>query len=495
MSDLIATVYPAAAKPEEAGQRLFKPQIEYPSSISDAAIAVRTAVISKSSLATIVALAALALAPATRVHAQDTPQGGATLFQNVRIFDGKGGSLTALSNVLVKGNKIERISTATIDAEPGTTVVAGGGRTLMPGLIDAHWHAMLIRANPAEAIHGDVGYNNILAADEATDTLMRGFTTVRDVGGPTFGLKRAIDEGVVKGPRIYPSGAVITVTSGHGDFRQLSELPRTIGGMLSRMEQIGATMVADSPDEVRMRVREQLMQGASEIKLTAGGGVSSPFSPVDVSTFTETELHAAVEAAENWGTYVTVHAFTSAAIQRSIAAGVRCIEHGFLMDDETAKMMAEKGIWLSTQPLPEELRLGFPVGSVQREKADKVFPGIAKTYELAKKYKLKTAWGTDVLFSRALAQKQGAILASLVRWYTPAEALTMATSTNAELLAMSGERNPYPGKLGLVEPGALADLLLVDGNPLENIQLIADPEKSFVVIMKDGKIHKNKLPK
>lgn len=428
-----------------------------------------------------------------RLIAQDV-QPTIVLFQNVRVFDGKSGTLSGPSNVLVRGNKIERISTAPIptDRSAKTQIIEGSGRTLMPGLIDAHWHAMLIRANPAQAMAGDVGYNNIAAAVEATDTLMRGFTTVRDVGGPVFGLKSAIDSGLIAGPRIFPSGAVITVTSGHGDFRQLSELPRTIG-TLSRMEQIGASMVADSPDEVRLRVREQLMQGASQIKLTAGGGVASPFSPIDVSTFTEAELRAAVEAAENWGTYVTVHAFTPAAIQRAIAAGVKCIEHGFLMDEATAKLIAEKGVWLSTQPLPEGLREGFPVGSVQRAKADEVWPGIARTYELAKKYKIKTAWGTDVLFSQALAQQQGAILASLVRWYSPAEALAMATGTNAELLALSGKRNPYPGKLGVVEEGALADLLLVDGDPIANINLVADPNKNFVVIMKDGKVYKNIL--
>jgi imidazolonepropionase-like amidohydrolase len=441
------------------------------------------------------ALALMAVGLASAARAQGTPpaNAGATLFQNVRIFDGKAALLSAPSNVLIRGNIIERVSTAPIAAEPGVTVIAGNGRTLMPGLIDAHWHAMLIRPNPAEAVNGDVGYNNIAAGVEATDTLMRGVTTVRDVGGPVFGLKSAIDAGLIAGPRIFPSGAFITVTSGHGDFRQLSELPRTIGGMLSRMEQIGGSMVADSPDEVRVRVREQLMQGAAQIKLTAGGGVSSPFSPIDVSTFTEAELRAAVEAAENWGTYVTVHAFTPVAIQRSIAAGVKCIEHGFLMDEATAKLMADKDVWLSTQPLPEGLRQGFPPGSVQRAKADEVWPGIARTYELARKYKLKTAWGTDVLFSQALAQQQGAILASLVRWYSPAEALAMATGTNAELLALSGKRNPYPGKLGVVEQGALADLLLVDGNPLENINLIADPAKNFKVIMKDGHVYKNAL--
>jgi imidazolonepropionase-like amidohydrolase len=211
-------------------------------------------------------LVGLGLASAVNAQGNPPPSAGATatLFQNVRIFDGKSSALSAPSNVLVKGNVIERIGTAPIAAEAGVTVVAGGGRILMPGLIDAHWHAMLIRPNPVQAIAGDAGFNNIAAGVEASDTLMRGFTTVRDVGGPVFGLKSAIDSGLIAGPRIYPSGALITVTSGHGDFRQLSDLPRTIGGMLSRMEQIGGSMVADSPDEVRVRTREQLMQGASK---------------------------------------------------------------------------------------------------------------------------------------------------------------------------------------------------------------------------------------
>jgi imidazolonepropionase-like amidohydrolase len=428
--------------------------------------------------------AALVLAFCTTASADDI------LFENVRIFDGKGASaLSATSNVLVQGNVITRISTDPVEAE-GAERIAGNGRTLMPGLIDAHWHAMLAASTPAEAM-GDVSFSSILAGDEATDTLMRGFTTVRDVGGPAFGLKRAIDQGIIPGPRIYPSGAMITVTSGHGDFRQLTDLPRR-AGVLTPMETAGGAMVVDSPDEVRMRVREQFMQGAVLVKLTAGGGVSSPFSPLDVTTFTEPELRAAVEIAENWGTYVAAHAFTSDAIRKAIAVGVKCIEHGFLMDEETAKLIAEKDIWLSLQPLPEGMRTNLREGTIERAKADEVWPGIDRTYELAKKYKIKTAWGTDVLFSRALAQQQGAILASLSRWYTPAEALAMATGTNGELLALSGKRNPYPGKLGVVEQGALADLLLIDGNPLENIDLVADPA-NFKIIMKDGVIYKNSL--
>ena len=322
---------------------------------------------------------------------------------------------------------------------------------------------------------------------------MRGFTTVRDLGGPSFGLKRAIDEGIVPGPRIYPSGALITVTGGHGDFRQPFELPRALGNTQSRGEQTGAAMIADSPDEVRVRAREQLLQGATQIKLTAGGGVASPHSPLDVSTFTEAELRAAVEAAENWGTYVTVHAYTPVSIQRAIAAGVKCIEHGHLMDEPTARLIAEKGIWLSTQAFPDELAEVFPVGSLERNKALEVFAGTDRTFTLAKKYKIKTAFGTDILFSARLAQRQGELLSKLVRWYTPAGTLIMATGTNAQLLELSGKRNPYPGKLGVVEEGALADLLLVNGDPIANIKLIEDPAKNFVVIMKDGKVFKNTL--
>ncbi|HSH63119.1 amidohydrolase family protein [Methyloceanibacter sp.] len=418
---------------------------------------------------------------------------GTVLFQNVRVFDGKSSELSAPTNVLVRGNKIEKITTGDIpiDRNAGTTVVDGSGRALMPGLIDAHWHAMLVRPTPPEVLANDIGYTNLLAGVEATATLMRGFTTIRDMGGPSFGLKRAIDEGLVPGPRIYPSGAMITITSGHGDFRQLSDLPRTVGS-LSRMEQIGGSMVADSPDEVRLRVREQLMQGASQIKLTAGGGVASPFSPLDVSTFTEVELRAAVEAAENWGTYVCTHAYTPASIQRSIAAGVKCIEHGHLMDDATAQLMADKGIWLSTQPFLD-MTSAAALGPQEQEKKRQVVAGTETVYALAKKYKIKTAFGTDILFSKALAERQNARLTDLTKWYTPAEALSMATSTNGELMALSGLRNPYPGKVGVVEEGALADLLLVDGDPLADIELIEDPAKNLVVIMKDGKIYKNRL--
>ena len=421
------------------------------------------------------------------------PETRAILFENVRVFDGKSGVVSPPSHVLVRDRTIARISTAPIAADPSVTVIAGNGRTLMPGLIDAHWHTMLVRPTPVAAIMGDVGFISLMAGAEATDTLMRGFTTVRDLGGPAWGLKQAIDMGIVAGPRIWPSGAMITVTSGHGDFRQPFELPRTIGAPQSRMEQINGSLIADGPDEVRVRVREQLMLGASQIKLTAGGGVSSPHSPLDVSSFTEAELRAAVEAAGNWGTYVGVHAYTPPAVRRAIDAGVKVIEHAHLIDDATARYMSEKGVWLSTQPFLAEEAVPFAPDSLEYRKKQAVVAGTEVIYGLVRKYRLKTAWGTDILFSESQARRHGALLAAMTRWFTPAEALVMATSTNADLLALSGLRSPYEGKLGVVEEGALADLLLVDGNPLENITLIEDPAKNFVVIMKDGKIYKNLL--
>lgn len=433
-------------------------------------------------------VAAQETAPMTSASA--TPS--AILFRNVRIFDGVSGQLSGPANVLVRGNVI-----ASVDADAASVsdalVIDGAGRTLMPGLIDVHWHTILVGMSVPETLQADPGLLNIVGAVEAEKTLMRGFTTVRDVGGAPWSLKQAIDAGRIPGPRIYPSGAMITVTSGHGDFRSATDLPRTLGAPGSRLDEEGGTAVADSPDEVRIRVREQLMRGASQIKLTAGGGVSSPHSPLDVVAFSEAELRAAVDAARDWGTYVTVHAYTPAAVQRAIRAGVACIEHASLMDDASAREIARSGTWLSAQPLPPELANAFPRGSNEWEKAQEVLAGVDKTYQLAIKYKLKTAWGTDVLFSSALATRQGELLASMAKWYSPAQVLVMATSTNAELLALSGKRNPYKGALGVVKEGALADLLLVDGNPLEDLSLVANAERNFKVIMKDGVIYKNSL--
>ncbi len=440
-----------------------------------------------------VALLALGCAASQVAHAQ-APQPTGVIFENVRIFDGISDRLSAPANVLVVGNVIKAISSTPVADPPSTRVIRlqGGGRTLMPGLIDAHTHIMFETVSQVAVLTSDIGFTNVAAVKAANDMLMRGFTSIRDLGGPVFGLKRGIDLGLVPGPRIWPSGAFISQSGGHGDFRLPNDLPARPGDF-TFSERVGAAAIADNPDAVRLRAREQLALGASQIKLMAGGGVASSYDPLDVTQYTVPEIRAAVEAAENWGTYVTVHAYTPYAVRQAIEAGVKCIDHGQLLDEPTARLMAEKGVWWSLQPFTDEGTSPFPEGSPNRVKQLQMFSGTDAAYGLAKKFKIKTAWGTDILFSAEAAAGQGAQLAKMVRWYTPAEALRMATAGNAELLALSGLRSPYAGKLGVVQEGALADLLLVDGDPLTTISLIADPTKNVVLIMKDGTIYKNLL--
>ncbi len=414
-------------------------------------------------------------------------------FVNARVFDGRSEALRGGLKVVIEGNLIKSVAPAADAGAADVQTIDCGGRALMPGLIDAHWHAMFAAAPLNVLLTADVGYINLVAAEEAKRTLMRGFTSVRDMSGPTFGLKRAIDGGIVAGPRIWPSGAMISQTGGHGDFRLPYEVPAAPNGPLSRGDAMGAGAIADGADRVLARAREQLMLGASQLKLAAGGGVASNYDPIDVSQYTEAEFRAAVDAAENWGTYVAVHAYTPRAIRTAIRGGVRCIEHGHLMDERTAQLIGDNDIWLSTQPFLDNefsIRMPTPEGEA---KAALVYAGTDAAYRLARQYKLKTAWGTDILFDPSMTANQGAMLTTLAQWYRPAEILRMATSVNAELLTMSGPRNPYPGKLGVVEEGALADLILVDGDPLANLKLIADPDTNFPVIMKDGRFVKNAL--
>jgi imidazolonepropionase-like amidohydrolase len=423
-------------------------------------------------------------------------ESSATVFRGVRVFDGRTSALSGPSDVVVRGATIELVgptAAESVPAGPDVRVIDGGGRVLMPGLIDAHWHATFVAVSAGVALTADPGYLHLMAGREAQRTLLRGFTSVRDAGGPSFALKRAIDEGAIAGPRIYPAGAFITQTAGHGDFRMRHEVPRACG-TLSHGEVTGASTIADGVDQVLRAAREQLLLGASQLKVMAGGGIASPYDPIDVTQYTEAELRAAVEAAEDWGTYVMVHAYTPRAISRSIRAGVRCIEHGHLADDPTAQLMAETETWWSLQPFLDDEDAYVIPDPAGRAKQLQVTAGTDRSYQLARKHGVKVAWGSDILFDASLAARQGRQLVKMTRWYTPAEVLVSATSGNAELLALCGPRNPYPGRLGVVEPGALADLLLVDGDPIANIDLLADPDRSLLVIMKDGRIHKDSAP-
>ena len=317
--------------------------------------------------------------------------------------------------------------------------------------------------------------------------LLRGFTAVRDMGGPIFGLKAGIDSGKYTGPRIWPSGATISQTSGHGDFRLPSEMSRRFFGKPSRAEMMGATFIADGRDEVLTATRENLRFGASQIKLMAGGGSSSAYDPIDVTQYLPEELSAAVAAAEDWGTYVAVHAYTPRAVRRAVDAGVKSIEHGQLLDDDTIKLLADKGVWLSLQNLPPPLETDPPE---RKAKKAEVATGSDKAWAAAKKYHVKLAWGTDFLFRPEENKLQNSFLLKLTKWFTPAEILKLVTHDNAQLLALSGLRSPYQGQLGVVQQGALADLILVNGDPVANLNLIADPDRNFAVIMKDGQIYK-----
>ncbi|MBW8639727.1 amidohydrolase family protein [Hoeflea sp. WL0058] len=438
-------------------------------------------------------VASLAAAPFTPPLAAAQPDRRPLLFTDMRVFDGHSDALLEGVNVLVSGNRIEALVPAG-EAVGDARVISGAGRVMMPGLIDAHWHSIMAAIPQVVALTADITYVHYVAGEEAGRTLMRGFTTIRDVGGPSFALKRAIDEQIVMGPRIFPSGAMISQTSGHGDFRFRNEIPRSAQSGLSAAEAAGISAIADGDAEVLRRTREQLALGASQIKIMVGGGVSSLFDPIDSTQLRPEEIRAAVDAAADWGTYVCSHVYTSKGINRAIDNGVRSIEHGQLADEDTVRRMADTDTWWSLQPFLADEDANPKQLPEQREQQKMIAEGTMRAFELGQKHKANMAWGTDILFDPAKTSTQGKQLAKISRWFSNVDVLKMGTSRNAELLGLSGPRNPYPGKLGVIEAGALADLLIVDGNPLDNINLIADPETNFLMIMKDGRIYKDAMP-
>ena len=432
-------------------------------------------------------LLVITAAPAS---AQQSPP-SETVFRNVRVLDVVKGELRPAADVVIRGNRIESIGPSA-KAAAGAKIIDGKGQTLMPGLIDVHVHIgfgslLLTQLYDADTTPEKLGSAMTRSAGQM---LLRGFTAVRDMGGPIFPLKRAIDAGKTPGPRIWPSGAVISQTSGHGDFRTPSERSRRFFGKPSRAEEYGATFIADGRDDVLTATRENLRMGASQIKLMAGGGTSSAYDPIDVTQYTLDEMKAAVEAADDWNTYVAVHAYTPRAVRRAIEAGVKCIEHGQLLDEPTIELMAQRGVWLSAQNLIPDSPNMTPE---RRKKRAGIIEGNARVWPMAKKHGVKLAWGTDLLFEPELNAQQNSLILALRQWFTPAEILKLVTYDNAQLLALSGPRAPYEGKLGVVETGAVADLILVNGDPLTNLDLIAEPAKNFSIIMKDGAIYKNTM--
>lgn len=415
------------------------------------------------------------------------------LIQNVQVFDGHT-LKTTIENILIQDNLIHKISSFPIDLEGDeeTLVVDGKYKFLMPGLIDAHWHAYMSCNTMIDLVTADTAYTQLKAGQEAGRTLLRGFTSIRDAGGPVFGLKRAIDEHIIAGPRIFPSGAIISQTGGHGDFRAPYDMPLPFDCChLTHTEEIGAAIIADGIDAVTVAARNNLRLGASQIKLMTGGGVASLYDKLTDVQFFEEEIHAAVKAATDAGTYVMVHVYVPKGIARAIHAGVKSIEHGHLIDELTMELIAKKEVWLSMQPFTLDTN-HYPTPEQQR-KHERVVKGTDLTYKLAKTYQVKLAWGTDILFNPAQTENENQSLLKLKNWFSNYEILKMVTFENAQLLALSGLRNPYPHKLGVIEEGAYADLLITKGNPLEEIDLLGNPKENLLFIMKNGEIYKNKL--
>lgn len=438
----------------------------------------------------LVASLGAATVPAVAQNTAETRQ--RILITNVNVFDGINEQRIENANVLIEGNLIRTVSTDPIKAD-GATAIDGGGRTLMPGIIDSHVHLAVGNIGVSDIMNELPGYMTIRATVAARQLLDQGITTVRDMGGETFTIKRAIDEGLIPGPRIYPSGAFITQTGGHFDFRPRGAANPTLTGEVPFWSRYLVQMV-DGPDDVAAAARENLRLGASQIKLAIGGGVSSPADPIDTSQFTYEEIKAAVDAAENWGTYVTVHGYTTRALNVAMDAGVKVIEHGQLMDRATLDRMAREGVWLSVQPFTECEEPNLT--PAQNAKQAIVCQGTAQVYRWIKETPdLKVTHGTD-MFLNPTTGLTGATaqMTRLAAWFTPYEILKMATGNAGELLKLSGPRNPYQeGDLGVIAEGAYADLLIVDGNPLEDISLLADPEKNIKLIMKNGTIYKSEL--
>jgi imidazolonepropionase-like amidohydrolase len=479
------------------------------------------------------------------VFAQQEPP-SVTLFKNVMVFDGTTNALLD-RDVLVVGNKIHTVAdeipeagtweveaglggpvysplsgggtgyTFIVEGEQGTTtvklapnVIDGGGRTLMPGLIDSHTHLNLSMDNGRtgmEMARWDFMASHATAG--ALEWFYDGFTTVRDMGGMADGLRRVIDKGLMEGPRIYSAGGMITQTAGHGDlmFESQSQPEQ------SNTWRLGIYHIANSPDEVRAAVRKNFNAGATHMKIMMAGGVASKKGPFEAGQFTNAEIRAAVEEAATRGTYVAAHLYLHDHIRRALELGVMTIEHGQFLQEETARLMKEKGAFISPYiaSVQSEEILTHPVygnpNTFEYARTLMMKKGSANFAEVIRKVKPNIVFSIDIVSTNSMAARHHR---DHEKWifaetFGNFEALKAMTSTGGKLAALTGGSNPYPGKLGVIEEGAYADILLVHGNPLEDITVLggnpkwfkAEPRKRGIetinLIMKDGVIYKNTL--
>ena len=408
-----------------------------------------------------------------------------TAIKNVNVFDGINEALLKGVSVIIQDNKIEDIVSGEFGSEQIDTLIDAGGYTLIPGLTDCHVHIAHSRV-----FDDRVDQKVVQGVANAKEFLRKGFTSVRDAGGITYGLKQGIDEGIVEGPRIFPSNAFLTQTSGHADFRQSKSEFR----LFDRVYASGAAMTgeawyADGVPEVLRGVRENFFLGASQIKIMAGGGVMSLSDPIDTVQFTREEMEAAVGAAADYGTYVMAHLYTPGAILRAVRAGVKSFEHCQLMDEECARALADAGAFID--PCPNMAAEAPPIimeHPIRRAKQLRVSAGEKREAELIEKYRLTLLFGTD---SNAGNPKDLSHYKD--RWGSLA-GLRAATGNVNELTKLTTYQNPYPeGEIGVIKKGAFADLLITEGNPAEDLDILSDPD-NLLLIMKDGRIFKNAIP-
>jgi imidazolonepropionase-like amidohydrolase len=396
------------------------------------------------------------------------------VFQNARILDVRAGALRE-GSVRVADGRIVEIHDAPIRHDAAREVDLRG-RVLMPGLIDAHVHAVITTMNLAAMNHRPP----TLVSQEARVILegmaRRGFTTVRDAGGADWGLAQAVDDGLIRGPRIFYSGHVLSQTGGHGDFR-----PRDQSPCGCDIHTSGFAHVADGVPQVRRAAREELRRGATQVKIMASGGVASPSDPIWNLQYSEEEMRAIVEEAHGWRTYAMAHAYTPEAISRAVGAGVRTIEHGNLLDAPTAEQMFSRGAFLVptlvTYFALDELghKLGFPAVS-QRKVKDVLDAGLA-SLEIAREAGVEIGFGTDLLGETHDQQSREFRIRAEVQ--TPADVIRSATLTNARILEREGE-------IGEIAVGARADLVVVDGDPLSDLSLLEEQGRHLPFVMKDG---------
>ncbi|MGY5452615.1 amidohydrolase family protein [Agarivorans sp. MS3-6] len=433
------------------------------------------------------------------------------LFKNVNIFNGTDDKLLENQHVLVEGNLIKTISAEAISSD-GAMEIEGEGRTLMPGLIEGHGHLQM-NGTSLPDIENNRNWEELAArsAARARSALMSGFTTWRDAGGMGAGLKKTIDNGELIGPRIYPSGAFIGPTGSHADFRNFNTPNETFNGPQSSGARLGMSCTADSIGAIKTCARQNYMQGATQIKLMSSGGVASSFDPWQLNAYSLDELKAAVEVADAYGSYAMSHAYSKVSLMRNLDAGVKTLEHAFMFDGDVAKAMKKKGAYMTTNMTAFSPYLG----EIEAINSNPASARKAKTAQAAfkdyidnvNKYKPKLGFHVDCVGGVAACEQQAdhSIYLSgkfFGNYYT----LLSMTSVNGEIVKLSGEvLDPYfNGKLGVVEEGAYADLLLVDGNPLEDLSVLGANEKWFDapareeistmrIIMKDGKIYKNSL--